>query len=528
MDTAEMIAALSSPTAYPYHVESVDVRQTHISMVFLAGAIVYKVKKPVKLAFLDFSTLETRRHFCEEEIRLNRRLAPHVYLGVVPIVRVAGGLQFERPGEVVEWAVKMQRLPDAATLQERLKRGEVDGPLVENLARRIAAFHREAETNERIASFGRFDGVAKIILDIFQQAASQVGTAVNQTVFARVKDLAEATLARNRPLIDQRAVRQVPRDCHGDLHLDHVYILPEKKPPEDLTIIDCIEFNKRFRYIDPVADMAFPTMDFAFHGRRDLAEVFARSYFLAAGDEEGRALLPMYTGYRATVRGTLEGMLLEETEVPLAERIAAQGRARAHWMLALCELESPGRKPCVLLVAGLPGTGKSTLARGLAEAAGFTVVRSDVVRKELAGLSANEPAPAHRREALYSAASTYRTYTECLSTAERLLAEGKRVLVDATFREEQQRLSFIEMSIRSGVPSILIVCQATPETIRNRLEARRGDASDADWSVYLKVAENWEPASQVAARDVHAISTDGTPAQVVAEAAKVRRRSGLQ
>jgi hypothetical protein len=169
-----------------------------------------------------------------------------------------------------------------------------------------------------------------------------------------------------------------------------------------LVIIDCIEFNERFRCIDPVADMALPTMDLTFHGRRDLARSFADAYFRASGDEEGRALLPLYTAYRATVRGMVEGLELAEREVPEAERAAALGRARAHWLLALTELDEPGRKPCLLLVMGLPGTGKSRLARGLAQSAGFAVVRSDVVRKELTGLSRQEQTPPQLREALYS------------------------------------------------------------------------------------------------------------------------------
>src|SRR5262249_40147182 len=174
-------------------------------------------------------------------------------------------------------------------------------------------------------------------------------------------------------------------DCHGDLHLDHVYYFPKRMPPDDLVIVDCIEFNERFRFVDPVADMAFPFMDLAFWGRRDLASAFAAAYFQGSGDEEGRALLPLYTGYRATVRGAVEGILQTEKEVPDVERAAALARSRAHWLLALAELEEPDRRPCLVLVAGLPGTGKSVLARGLSQHAGFQVIRSDTVRKEIAG-----------------------------------------------------------------------------------------------------------------------------------------------
>ncbi len=523
-----LIEALSRPAAYGYPVEGVEVRQTHISVVFLAGAYAYKLKKPVKLDFLDFSTLEKRLHFCRQEVHLNRRLAPEVYLGVVPIVRTAAGVRVEGDGEVVEWAVKMQRLPDEATVHDRLGRGDIGVELVESLARKIASFHRSAETSGRIARFGRIDRVSRIVLDVFGQALAQVGTTVHEAVFARVKGLAEQALDRLRPLIEERAARGVPRDCHGDLHLDHVYSFPNRQAPGDLVIIDCIEFNERFRYIDPVADMAFAAMDFAFHGRPDLARVFNEAYFRASRDEEGRELLPLYTAYRAMVRGAVEGLLLGEKEVPQAERAAALARARAHWLLALAELEEPGRKPCLVMVAGLPGTGKSCLAQGLAEQAGFWVLRSDVVRKELAGLSAQQPAPPDLRASLYTPAWTERTYGECLHRAERLLFEGKRVLVDATFREERFRRAFLRAAARWGVPGGVLLCQAEPATVRQRLEQRRGDASDADWSIYLQAAGSWEEAGALTRPFLHALSTEGSPEQALGRALAVLQQLGLQ
>jgi aminoglycoside phosphotransferase family enzyme/predicted kinase len=444
------------------------------------------------------------------------------------VARTPRGVQFEGHGEVIDWAVKMQRLPDDATFQERLRRGEVGAELMEALARRVAAFHRGAETNERLAAFGRFEAVARLVRDLFAQAAPRVGTTVSRTVFDRVRELAEGELARLRPLIERRAARGVPRDCHGDLHLDHVYVFPGREPPADLVIVDCIEFNERFRCSDPVADMAFVAMDLAFSGRRDLARAFADAYFRAAADEEGRALLPLYTAYRAAVRGTVEGLLLAEPEVPAEERAPALRRARAHWLLALTELEAPGRRPCLLLVAGLPGSGKSTLARGLADRAGFCVVRSDAVRKELAGLPGHGLTPPHVGESLYTAEWNERTYGECRRRAEQFLFEGNRVLVDATFREERQRQTFREAAVRWGVPGEMLLCQAGPETVRRRLETRRGDVSDADWSVYLRVAERWEEMGALTRRCLHVLSTEGDPGQVLAWALEALRQAGLQ
>src|SRR5579884_50476 len=435
MDLAGLIEALSSPAAYPQPVEEVEVRQTHISVVFLAGEYVYKLKKPVHPSFLDFSTLEKRLHFCREEVRLNRRLAPDVYLGVVPVVRTTDGLKWEAEGEAIEWAVKMRRLAKEATLREGVRRDEIGVELVESLAGKIASFHRTAETNERIAAFGRFDGVARLVRDVFANSAPQVGKIVSPAVFERLRTLTEEALSRLCPLIEKRTSQNKTRDTHGDLRLDHIYYFPDKEPPADFIVIDCIEFNERFRFIDPVADMAFTVMDLSFYGRRDLAHAFADAYFHSAGDAEGWELLPLYTAYRATVRGEVEGMLTAEKEVPEAERAAAGQRAQAHWLLALSELEEPRKKPCLLLMAGLPGTGKSMLAQALAEKAGFDLIRSDVVRKELA---AQDSASPQRQQVIYTSEWTARTYAECLHRAEQLLFEGKRVIVDATFREDEQ------------------------------------------------------------------------------------------
>src|SRR5262245_13551245 len=205
MELCELITSLSRPEAYPTPPAAVEVRQTHISAVFLAGDVVYKIKKPLDLGFLDFRTLAKRKHFCGEEVRLNRRLAPRVYLGVVPITVEGGRVRVEGSGEPVEWAVKMRRLPDDATLQTRLLRGEIDEGIIKSVARRIAAFHQSADTSERIASFGRFDTVARNARENFTQAEAQVGVTVHREVFERVRTLTENALAQHRPLIESRA-----------------------------------------------------------------------------------------------------------------------------------------------------------------------------------------------------------------------------------------------------------------------------------------------------------------------------------
>jgi predicted kinase len=331
--------------------------------------------------------------------------------------------------------------------------------------------------------------------------------------------LTEETLTRFHSLIDARALQGRTRDCHGDLHLDHIYYFPERPPPAALVIVDCIEFTERFRYLDPVADIAFPVMDFAFHARRDLAAALTEAYFRATGDEEGRGLLPMYTGYRATVRGSVEGLKLAEKEVLAAERAVDLQHARAHWLLALVELEESFRKPCLVLVGGLPGTGKSSLARGLAEAGGFSVIRSDMVRKELGDSTTGG--------SLYSPEWTERTYAECLRRAEELLFQGKRVIVDATFREEAHRRTFLDTAGRWGVPGVVLLCRAEPVVVRERLANRRGDVSDADWSVHELLTRQWEELAPTTRATAHEIDTGGGQEQAVHQAEGVLRELRL-
>jgi len=334
MDLTQLIEELSHPEAYPDPVDGVEVVHTHISVVFLAGEHVYKIKKPVELGFLDFRTLELREHFCREEVRLNRRGAPEVYVGVVPVVRRDGRVRVGGEGEVLEYAVHMKRLPDDRTLAALLARSELDGPAVEKLARRIADFHSRSEAGEHLAQWGGWEPVARNARENFEQVEPFIGQSVSRAVFDELVRLTEAELTAQQDLIERRAQRGVTTDTHGDLHLSHVYSFPEQEPPGDFLLVDCIEFNARFRYADPVADLAFLAMDLTFHGHPELSRTLADAYFEAAGDTEGRALMAYYMAYRAVVRGKVESFALAATEIPEPDRHRALERARPYFLLA--------------------------------------------------------------------------------------------------------------------------------------------------------------------------------------------------
>ena len=487
----EVVQSLSHPSAFPVSVSAVEVRQTHISVVFLGDELVYKLKKPVKLPFLDFSTAELRHHFCEEEVRINQPWAPDVYLGVVPITRDAGGIRFEGQGPVIDWAVKMRRLPESATLRSRLQDGLLELCDLERVARRIAATHQQAsrlvagQASEANAEFHRqWTGN-------WEFAKTLNAEVIEPQVLERLQMLSDTWMQRLKAKLVQRAETGRIRDVHGDLRLEHVFLFPERAIPNDIVVLDGIEFSPGLRRIDVAADIAFLVMELSFVGRRDLARGLANIYFSETNDVTGCDVLPLFAVYRSAVRAKVAAILGAESEISQPDRDNALARSRAHWLWCLSELEEPDRRPALVLVSGLPGTGKSTLSRMLADTAHFEVLRSDVIRKQIFTTAA---APVDST-AMYSAERTQQVYDECWSRARRRLLAGGRVIVDATFQQEANRQKFLQLAIDCGVRAILLECTAPADVVQRRLAARHGDASDADWSIYQLVQNQWEPSS---------------------------------
>jgi len=488
MSLPDLIQALLEPSFYPHRPADVELRQTHISYVFLAGAEVYKVKKPVRLTFLDFTTLELRRHFCAEEVRLNRRLAPGVYLGVVGIRREGDGfgLTEESDPEAIEYAVHMRRLPDERTLERSLLRGEVEAPIVDRLAALLVDFHRGAEVSERITANGTPAAILRVLQDNYAGGEPFHGITISAEDDAAIEAYARDFLARNEDLLRRRREQQQIRDGHADLRAEHVYLT---EPP---VIVDCVEFKPEFRWCDVASDLAFLVMDLDYSGRSDLATRLVERYGALAGDAEVARLIPFYACYRAYVRGKVESLKSSEEEVGEKERDTARQSARRHFALSYRYTWSERR--AVVAISGLSGTGKSVLARRMAERTGYTHVSSDVVRKQLAGLAPTERAGGARHSDLYSGPMSHRTYDALFGLAGETVRE-RGVVLDATFQLRQGRDRARAIAAAAKVPFLLVECRCDDVVVGRRLaaRARRGDdPSDADWQVYLEQKRRFE------------------------------------
>ena len=431
MELPDLIRALRNPEAYPDHPPSVKVIETHISAVFLTGKFAYKIKKPVNLGFLDFSTLEKRKFFCEREVELNRRLCPEIYLGVVEIhcqegrVTVGSG-----PGEIIEYAVGMKELPPEGRLDQWLSQGKIHSGWIEKIAARIAQFHSEAAHSAEIARFGEFDAIRLNIEENSAQTERFIGRTIDFNAFQEIQDRNRRFLEVERSLFEQRITTGRIRDCHGDLHLEHIFL------GDRICIFDCIEFNDRFRYSDVAADIAFLLMDLDFHGHGNLSAELAFEYLRFSRDWMVYRLLDFYKSYRAFIRGKVVSFRLEDPGLAQDEKDRLLHEARRYFRLALHYARRMTR-PRLVITCGLMGTGKTTIARVLAEALGWEWRSSDRVRKELADLSPHEHRWEDFGQGIYSSDFSERTYQALIDQSRSLLRAGRSVILDASFKKKR-------------------------------------------------------------------------------------------
>jgi aminoglycoside phosphotransferase family enzyme len=320
--------ALLNPETYPHKPQKIELVQTQMSFIFLTGEYVYKIKKPVNLGYLDYTTLEKRHFFCHQELELNRRLCPDVYLGVVPIIEKKGELRIEELGKAIEYAVKMKQLPQDRMMNVLLPRGQVTREMVARVAEKLVSFHQKAETSQKIAAFGKLDVICQNTDENFAQTEKYIGISIPATKYAQIKGYTEDFITSNSALFDKRVRGGKIRDCHGDLHAAHVCFT------DDICIYDCIEFNDRFRYCDVASEIAFLAMDLDRYQHSSLSRHLVNAYVRLSHDEELMKLLNFYKCYRAYVRGKVEGFKLDDPLISQTEKSKALANARSYFQLA--------------------------------------------------------------------------------------------------------------------------------------------------------------------------------------------------
>jgi len=328
-DVMDIPAIMSKPEAYDEEVRHIRMKQTHISWVFLTGKFAYKVKKPVNFGFLDFTTLDKRKHFCEQEVILNRRLAADMYVGALPIVKSNGDFKVAGRGEVVEYSVKMRELPEEALMSNMLAKGRVHKGTVDQIAKMLADFHQRAATGGEVDKGGSVETVKYNWDENFQQTEESVGVTISRKSFDLIRGKVDSFISSRANLLEKRTSDGRIRDCHGDLHSSSIFIT------DKIYIFDCIEFNDRFRHSDVVADIAFLSMDLDYHKRRDLSEHFDQRYESYSSDEGLWSLLPFYKCYRAYVRGKVACFRLRERGMGEVDRRSVMESASRYFDLSL-------------------------------------------------------------------------------------------------------------------------------------------------------------------------------------------------
>jgi aminoglycoside phosphotransferase family enzyme/predicted kinase len=489
MEFSALVAALQNPRIYPEHPNQVESLQTHVSAIFLTGEYVYKVKKAVDFGFLDFTTLEKRKFYCGQEVELNRRLCPEIYLGVVEIRSHQGQISLgEGPGGIIEYAVRMKQLPQDCMMDRWLARGAITSGLLQKIAAKIAHFHLHADTTPQIASYGRIDTIRGNVEENFTQTEKYVDLSISAESFQEIKGSIRRFMQNQLPLFENRMATGKIRDCHGDLHLQHICLTDE------VLIFDCIEFNQRFRYSDVAADIAFLLMDLDFHGYPLISAELASRYLDISRDWPLFLLLDFYKSYRAYVRGKVISFLLDDPTISAAEKGSALGEARRYFHLAHHYAMRLNR-PALFITCGLVGTGKSTIARALSEALGWERVSSDILRKELAHLAPGEHRYEKFHQGIYSPDFSRKTYRTLLDRARSNLSAGISVIIDASFKKEIDRQEAWALARQANADFLVMECRVEEEEAKRRLARRPTDGSepsDGRWELFADQKEDFE------------------------------------
>ena len=483
--TKALVEALDSPGAFGHTLKYLRLIETHISWIILTGDFAYKIKKPVRLGFLDFSTLEQRRHFCHEELRLNRRFAPDIYLEVIEIRGTRETPRLNGQGAVIDYALKMIEFPQQCLLSHYAQTGQLDAELVDALADKVCELHLESEVAATDTTFGSSDNVKKWSAENLNQIESSVPSEVLPASYHRLKQWYRDNTALLLQVAERKCAGHV-RECHGDLHLANIAIINNKVTP-----FDCIEFNSELRWIDTISEAAFVAMDLQARGYRNYCWRFINRYLEISTsknnpgknrtDYDSIQLLRYYFVYRCLVRAKVEALRVDQTETGSSDVCAYQPMLN---YIELADQWANQQRPGMIVMHGLSGSGKSTVAAELAETLGAVRIRSDIIRKQIHSIATDANTHSELDAGIYHSEATRLTYRHLQQIAQKIIEAGFCVIIDATFLQEAQRREMLQTgSATTPCARIIINCEAPEAVLRERITTRKNDPSEANLQV---------------------------------------------
>ena len=484
---ARLIRSLANPSCFGPRCTAVRVLETHISYVLLTGSDAYKIKKAIKLEFVDFESLEARQVFCERELELNRRFAPTLYVDVVAITGTADAPIVGGDGPAIEYAVRMREFPQEALLSSIAAAGGLTAARIDELAQAVAAFHAGAARADAGAPIATPAIIRELAMANFTEIAPLVTEPEVVSALARLQRWTARELEAIAPALEQRRRHGFIRECHGDLHLDNIVVIDGR-----VTLFDCIEFSSLMRWGDVLSDAAFVVMDLHRRGQPNLANRFIDAYLEATGDYDGIEVLRFYVVYRAMVRAKVAAIAANGATADARLR----HQAECHDYLALAERWSVRQPGAIVITCGFAASGKTTLARQLVDVCGAIRVRTDVERKRLHGLGVHDASGSPLNGGIYSAANTELTYSRVEAIARRLAAAGYFALCDGAFLRKRQRDRLRTLAASLAVPFGIVEVVASHETLQRRIVERRrrgGDGSEADLQVLEEQVRTAEP-----------------------------------
>jgi len=483
------ISSMLNPKVYDHPVEGIELietLETHISWVLLTGNFAYKIKKPVNFGFLDFSTLEKRHTFCEQELRLNRRLAASLYLDVVSISGSEDKPVISANGEGFEYAVKMLQFPQSSQLDHMLAVGELSADHMDAIAHMVAEFHQAIQIADDSMDYGNKDAVYRPVEENFIQISEHFDTGPYADTLNTLRQWSRSEFVKLESMFAQRKQDGFVRECHGDMHLRNLIWL-DGRP----MAFDCIEFNPALRWIDVISEVAFLVMDLQDRQQHLLANRFLSAYLEVTGDYAGLSVLPFYLCYRALVRAKVDALYLEQKEFAEEEREQSLAELKSYLELASRYTQKPA--PKLIVMRGVSASGKSSVSQTLVDALGAIRLRSDVERKRLFDIALTDSASNRIEAGIYSTQASQQTYAKLVVLAAEVIRAGYSVIVDATFMKYEQRQPFQALANRSGIPYIVLETTAPAGVLRQRITERKHDVSDAGPGVLEHQLSNWQP-----------------------------------